>query len=196
MRSCARSPCRKVPLKPETPEAVDPPARAAAGWGFARATLRWLIAPLVLLALALLLGGYVGLFSGHRPANLGAHEGRLAACASTPNCVSSQSDKADEGHYIEPLAIAGPAPAAWSALLALLRAEPRVNIVAETTGYLHAEFTSRLMGYVDDVEFLLDEKASLIQVRSASRLGSSDFGVNRKRVEAIRLALGNSLKNR
>ena len=52
------------------------------------------------------------------------------------------------------------------------------------------------MGYVDDVEVLLDEKASLIQVRSASRLGSSDFGVNRKRVEAIRLALGNSLKNR
>lgn len=131
----------------------------------------------------------MGLFSGQRPANLGARDGRLAPCASTPNCVSSQTDPKDGGHYIAPLAIAGPAPAAWSALIAVLRGEQRVLIVADKPGYLHAEFTSRLMGYVDDVEFLLDEKAALIQVRSASRLGSSDFGVNRKRVEAIRAAL-------
>ena len=138
----------------------------------------------------------MGLFSGQRPGNLGARDGRLAPCASTPNCVSSQADPKDGGHYIAPLVFTGPAPAAWWALLAVLRGGPRVLIVAEKTAYLHAEFTSRLMGYVDDVEFLLDEKASLIQVRSASRLGSSDFGVNRKRVDAIRAALGARLGDR
>jgi len=155
-----------------------------------RAALKWTIAAAALFTAALLLGGCVGLFSGQRPDNLGAREGQLAPCKSTPNCVSSQADPKDAGHSIAPLAIAGPAAAAWSGLVAELRAQERVAIVAEKPGYLHAEFTSRLMGYVDDVEFLLDEKASLIQVRSASRLGQSDFGVNRKRVEALRAALG------
>ncbi len=132
----------------------------------------------------------MGLFSGQRPDNLGARDGRLAPCASTPNCVSSQADPRDGGHYIAPLVIAGTASAAWSALAEVLRGAQRVHIVAEKPGYLYAEFTSRLMGYVDDVEFLLEDKAALIHVRSASRLGQSDFGVNRKRVEAIRAALG------
>jgi len=182
------------PLKAARPEARE--AAAQAGVKSAGTALKWIIALAAVITLVLLLGGYVGLFSGQRPGNLGARDGRLAPCASTSNCVSSQADSKDGGHYIAPLAIAGGAPAAWSALLAVLRAEPRVLIVAEKSGYLHAEFTSRLMGYVDDVEFLLDEKASLIQVRSASRLGSSDFGVNRKRVEAIRAALNARLGDR
>ncbi|MSQ53616.1 MAG: DUF1499 domain-containing protein [Betaproteobacteria bacterium] len=130
----------------------------------------------------------MGIFSGQRPGNLGAREGRLAACPDKPNCVSSHAEPMDAGHYIAPLAISGGAVFAWQALLAVVRECERCAIIDEKPGYLHAEFTSGLMGYVDDAEFLLDEKASSIEVRSASRLGSSDFGVNRKRVEAIRAA--------
>ena len=144
------------------------------------------IGAMAALAAALFFGGSMGLFSGQRPGNLGAREGRLAACPDKPNCVSSHADPKDEGHTIAPLAISGDAALAWPALLAVVRECERCVIIDEKPGYLHAEFTSRLMGYVDDVEFLLEKNASSIQVRSASRLGSSDFGVNRKRVEAIR----------
>ena len=135
----------------------------------------------------------MGLFSGQRPGNLGAREGRLAACPDKPNCVSSHAESKDAGHHIAPLAISGAAALAWPALLAVVRECERCAIIDEKPGYLHAEFTSQIMGYVDDVEFLLDDKALLIQVRSASRLGTSDFGVNRKRVEAIRAAWASRL---
>jgi uncharacterized protein (DUF1499 family) len=128
----------------------------------------------------------MGLLSGRRPDNLGAVNGRLAPPKSTPNCVSSQADLGDRTHYIEPLRIAGPATRAWAALEALVQGMDRAHIVRDEGGYLYAEFTSRLMGYVDDVEFLLDERAKLIHVRSASRLGIRDFGVNRARIEEIR----------
>jgi uncharacterized protein (DUF1499 family) len=65
----------------------------------------------------------------------------------------------------------------------------RTKIITETENYLYAEFTSALMGFVDDVEFLLDDSANVIHVRSASRLGQSDLGVNRKRIETIRAKL-------
>ncbi len=75
-------------------------------------------------------------------------------------------------------------------LVALVKAMPRTTIVDSTDNYLYAEFASKLMGFVDDVEFYLDPAESVIQVRSASRLGESDLGVNRKRLEEIRAALG------
>ena len=129
----------------------------------------------------------MGLFSGPRPENLGARDGRLAPCKHTPNCVSSQADAyKDAGHYIAPIGTQGSARDAWAALTSLLQSMPRVSVVADQEDYLYAEFTSRTMGFVDDVEFLLDEKAGVIHVRSASRLGASDFGVNRDRVETIR----------
>jgi uncharacterized protein (DUF1499 family) len=65
----------------------------------------------------------------------------------------------------------------------------KTQIITEDKNYLYAEFTSAIMGFVDDVEFYLDEDAKLIQVRSASRLGKSDLGVNRKRIETIRTKL-------
>ena len=129
----------------------------------------------------------MGLFSGSRPENLGATDGQLAPCKRTPNCVSSQADAdKDAGHYIAPVRITGSARGVWAALKSLLQSMPRVNIVADRENYLYAEFASRTMGFVDDVEFLLDEKAGVIHVRSASRLGIRDFGVNRDRVETIR----------
>ncbi len=129
----------------------------------------------------------MGLFSGRRPDNLGLRDGRFAPPKRTPNCVSSQADKRnDSRHYIEPLRCAGPYANAWAALKAVVHSMEHVKIVTEKLNYIHAEFTTKLMGFVDDAEFYLDEKAGVIHVRSASRLGRRDFGVNRKRVEAIR----------
>ena len=122
--------------------------------------------------------------SGTRPANLGVQNGMLAPCPSTPNCVSSQSK--DPEHAVASLTYQSSSTEAMAKLKRIVLAMPRTVIVTETPAYLHAEFTSAVMRFVDDVEFSLDETAKAIQVRSASRLGRSDFGVNRKRVEEIR----------
>ena len=120
-------------------------------------------------------------FTGQRPSNLGVKEGKLAACPGTPNCVNSQSD--DAQFKIEPL------PAKSIAeVKKVVEGMERTTIIEETDNYLYAEFKSKLMGYVDDVEFYQDD-ANAVQVRSASRLGKSDLGVNRKRVEEIRSKL-------
>lgn len=123
-------------------------------------------------------------FSGKRPDNLGVKDGQLSACPSTPNCVSSQSS--DPKSQIAPLAYTDSPQQAIARLKAVVEAQPRTKIVTAEGNYLYAEFTTALMGFVDDVEFYLDEAASVIQVRSASRLGQSDLGVNRKRIESIR----------
>ena len=107
----------------------------------------------------------------------------------SPNNVSSQTDPAsDPGHYVAPLAMRGEPGPAWTRLLVVLRGWPRTVIASEASGYLHMETTSPLMGFVDDTEFLVDAAAGVIHVRAASRLGASDLGVNRRRVEAIREA--------
>ena len=136
----------------------------------------------------------MGLFSGSRPDNLGAMDGRLAPCKRTPNCVSSQADAAkDPGHYIAPLEFGGSGKQAWEALRSLVRGMERVNVVADRPDYLYAEFRSKAMGFVDDTEFLLQEKSGVIQVRSAARLGVRDFGVNRARLENVRARLADAL---
>jgi uncharacterized protein (DUF1499 family) len=143
-----------------------------------------------LIALSLAIGAPVGLFSGTRPDNLGVRDGRLAAPKRTPNNVSSQVDRnADAQHYIEPLRYSGDARQAWAALRRVIAGMPRVQVISSDANYLYAEFSSKLMGFVDDTEFYLDEKAGLIHVRSASRLGRGDHGVNRERVEFIRVQL-------
>lgn len=107
----------------------------------------------------------------------------LASCPSSPNCVSS----ADAGrHGIAPFAIRGDAATAWRTLRDVLEAAPRVRIVSADDRYIHAEATTRLLRFTDDVEFLLDADAGEIGVRSASRVGYSDLGANRRRVEALR----------
>jgi uncharacterized protein (DUF1499 family) len=130
----------------------------------------------------------MGLFSGTRPDDLGVHDGRLAPPKRTPNNVNSQVDRnADPEHYIEPLHYTGDARLAWAALTRAVDNTQGVKVVKSEANYLYAEFSTKLMGFVDDTEFLLDEKAGVIQVRSASRLGRSDFGVNRERIESIRV---------
>ena len=126
------------------------------------------------------------MFDWRRPANLGVANGRLAACRRTPNCVSSQAERSDGEHYIAPIPFKGDAIGAVKTAVASM---PRTTVITEKKDYLYAEFRSRLLGYVDDVEFYYDAAAALIHVRSASRLGRRDFGVNRRRVEEIRSRL-------
>ena len=113
-----------------------------------------------------------------RPANLGVHGGRFAPCPPSPNCVSSQANPSDAEHFIQ--TIRGTIEEVRRVILST----PRTTIVTETPQYLHVEFRTRLLRFVDDVEFFFDGTA--VQVRSCSRLGRSDFGVNRRRIEALR----------
>jgi uncharacterized protein (DUF1499 family) len=123
-------------------------------------------------------------FSGKKPTNLGVKDGKLAACPSSPNCVNSLAD--DRQHGISPLAFSGDAATAMKKLAGIIATMKGTQVVQSKPDYLYVEFSTPLMGFVDDVEFYCDGKA--IQVRSASRLGHSDLGVNRKRIEAIRAA--------
>jgi len=149
-----------------------------------------IVAAVLAAAVALALGGWaMGLFAGNPPSNLGVNDGRLAPCPRSPNCVASQGDPADATHYVAPIGFKGDARAAWRALRETVAASERVKIVSEQDGYLHAEFATKVVGFVDDVELLLDPPARVIHVRSASRLGRRDFGVNRARIEALRARL-------
>jgi uncharacterized protein (DUF1499 family) len=126
------------------------------------------------------------MFSWKRPDNLGVKDGKLAPPKRTPNSVSSQADQADAEHYIAPIAFKGDAIAAMAAARKAVESMPGATVIRHEGGYLYAEFRTRLMRFVDDVEFAFDEKAGLLHVRSASRLGRRDFGVNRARVESLR----------
>jgi uncharacterized protein (DUF1499 family) len=117
-------------------------------------------------------------------ANLGVVGGKLRPCPETPNCVCSTDG--DSAHHIEPLAFIGDPDDAMSRLKAVLAGQTRTRLVAEEPDYLHAECTSLVFRFVDDLEFYLVRLEKKIHVRSASRAGKYDFGVNRRRVEAIR----------
>jgi len=129
-------------------------------------------------------------FSWKRPDNLGAKDGRLAPPKGSPNNVSSQADPADAEHYIAPIPFKGDAAAAMAAVARAVAGMEGATIIRRDGGYLYAEYRTKLMRFVDDVEFLHDAKAGVIHVRSASRLGRRDFGVNRARVEALRRRIG------
>jgi uncharacterized protein (DUF1499 family) len=133
----------------------------------------------------------LALFSltSRKPDNLGVTDGKLAPCPSSPNCVCTQAT--DAGHRIEPLSYTSGPAEAKTRLKTILSEMPRVQIVTETDNYLHAEFTSLIFRYVDDVEFLI-EPEGIIQFRSASRAGHSDLGVNRARMESIRRAFAST----
>lgn len=111
-------------------------------------------------------------------------EQRLKPCPRSPNCVSSDATKAK--HSLPALKLTA---VDWAALRAHIAALPRTSIVEEQGDYLHAECRSRIFGFIDDLELQLRPQEGIIAVRSASRLGYYDFGVNRKRVEALRDAL-------
>lgn len=121
--------------------------------------------------------------SGTRPKDLGIRDGVLRPCPSSPNCVSSEAATPAEKRVTPFPAPNGPGD--MDRLASLVASWPRTDVISRTEGYLHAESTSRLMRFVDDVEFRYDAAAGVIHVRSASRLGESDLGVNRKRVDGL-----------
>ena len=129
----------------------------------------------------------VGACAGSRPTNLGVTDSRLAPCPSSPNCVSS--DAIDEDHAIAPLALGDDRPDVWARVRAAVSELPRTRIVTATDDYLHAECATAVFGFVDDLELHRRSAESIVAVRSASRVGHSDFGVNRARVESLRAAL-------
>jgi len=121
--------------------------------------------------------------SWRRPV-VGLADGHLRKCQSSPNCVCSEGETGD--HAITPLVFLDKPEAAWERLIQVLESTPRSQIVTREASYLHVEFVTPLMRYVDDVEFRLDGQQ--IHVRSASRVGRSDLGANRARVEKLRSA--------
>ena len=112
------------------------------------------------------------------PANV-----QLAGCPDRPNCVSSQSQ--DAKHTISPLRLKGDPAAGWDAIRDVVGSLPRCTLVKATDRYLYAECRSRLFRFIDDLELQLDPVTGVIAIRSASRVGYSDFGVNRRRIEAL-----------
>jgi len=126
--------------------------------------------------------------SGTRPASLGTPNASLELCPDSPNCVSSIDSKEDKEHFIQAIQFTDKATA-HKALMRLIKDNPSAAIITSTQDYIYAEYTSDLMRFVDDVEFLFDDNLNVIHVRSASRIGRSDFGVNRERIETLRTQL-------
>jgi uncharacterized protein (DUF1499 family) len=126
------------------------------------------------------------------PGYVGLSDGKLSECPDSPNCVSSQTVKKD--HFVDPFSYNGSYSEAKQALLSIVSSLPRTKIIADNDRYVHVTFSSRIMRFVDDVEFLFDDTNKHIHVRSASRVGYSDMGVNRKRVEDLRKRLDERLK--
>ncbi|HVF61110.1 MAG TPA: DUF1499 domain-containing protein [Thermoanaerobaculia bacterium] len=145
-----------------------------------------LLTLLVLAALAAAYSAYLAWLAAQsrRPRTRGLKDGRLRPCRLATNCVCSQPGCG--GRAVEPLPFAGEAEAAMERLAAAVAALPRSRVVQRVGGYLHAELRSRFFGFVDDLEGQVDPEAKVVHLRSGSRIGISDRGVNRRRVEALR----------
>ena len=170
----------KQPAKPMKETSTDPPPKKR------RRFSRVIVLPLLLL---IAYGALVIFNSFTKPAaDLGVNNGRLAPCPDMPNCVSSQASQSDKTHYIEALTFPIDSNLSIKEVTAKLRdmvdAMPRTKLIEETEDYLRFEFTTAVLRFVDDVELYVTEDK--IHVRSASRIGRSDLGANRKRVETIR----------
>ncbi len=153
--------------------------------------LRWILISVVLVVLAVVGFGRAGFLAGSAPKALGVQDGRLVAPSTTPNSVSSQADLYPDHPQrdyarVAPLRYAGNGAAAMAKLAAVLRQTDGATIVTERPDYIQVRFETALLRFNDDAEFWLDSAPGLIQVRSASRIGQSDLGVNRQRIESIR----------
>ncbi|MDQ3186023.1 MAG: DUF1499 domain-containing protein [Pseudomonadota bacterium] len=161
------------------------------------AIIKWLLIVVVFIVIAGVAAGQLGLLKGTPPTDLGVHEGKLRPPSKTPNSVSSQAslypDHPQRDYAsIAPLPLKDDAASTLARIGAIVEAMDGAKIVKREPDYLYAQFTTRIMKYVDDAEFWADPAAGVIQVRSSSRLGSGDLGVNRKRIEVIRQQLGSS----
>ena len=119
--------------------------------------------------------------------NLGVTDNHLVSCPPSPNCVVSQNT--DEKHAIDPISYQVDRDTAKETLLKVLTVVPRTQVIEQTDNYIHALSKSRIFKFIDDVEFYFPTDQNVIHIRSASRVGESDLGVNRRRMEQIRLAM-------
>ena len=146
---------------------------------------------MLVLAVGLVIAGQLGLLAGTPPQKLGLANGRLAPPSKNPNSVSSQTalypdHPQKEYAAIAPFKFSGDSDAAMRRLADLLQKSERTIVITREPGYIYAQNTTLWFKFTDDMEFLLDQPSSLIQVRSSSRLGRKDFGANRARMEAVR----------
>jgi uncharacterized protein (DUF1499 family) len=156
--------------------------------------VKWFVIVVVVLVVVAIAVGQLGFLQGTPPTDLGVRDGKLKPPSMTENSVTSQAalypDHPQRKYAdIAPLALKGDGPATLAKIKAIVEGMHGAKVVKSEPGYLYAQFTTRLMKYVDDVEFWFDPAANVIQVRSASRVGRGDMGVNRKRIEAVRAAL-------
>jgi len=140
-----------------------------------------------ILSRVLLIVAIAGGFSPKSIQAAGMEPSGLKDCPGSPNCVSSEA--ADPEHRVDPFRLKGDSVKIWPAVLRVVAAMPRTAIITLTDRYIQAECKSRLFRFVDDLELLLKSETGAVSVRSASRSGYYDFGVNRKRVEYLRQAL-------
>ena len=155
---------------------------------------KWLVIVVFVLVVSAISAGQMGLLQGTAPTDLGVHQGKLKGLSSTDNSVSSQADLyADHPQRkyssIAPLAVRGDGSTTITKLKVIVEGMDGAKLITNAPDYLYAQYTTPLMKYVDDVEFWFDPAAGVIQVRSASRIGKSDLGLNRKRIEVVRAAL-------
>lgn len=129
-------------------------------------------------------GTFVMSLTAGRPGNLGVHEGRLADAPSSPNCVSTQTS--ERSHWIAPISFEGTSDAAMNTIVNVVRGMTGSTVIEQDDLYLYAEFRSPIFRFVDDVEFLIEPESGRIHFRSASRVGHSDLGANRNRMESFR----------
>src|SRR5712664_1994505 len=165
--------------------------------------VKWLVIWSVVAILALIVlavaAGQLGFLKGTPPTDLGVRDGKLKPPSMTENSVTSQAalypDHPQRKYAdIAPLPLKGDGPATLARIKAVVEGMDGAKVVKSEPDYLYAQFTTKLMKFVDDVEFWFDPAANAIQVRSASRVGRGDMGVNRKRIEAVRSALAAAAK--
>ena len=159
--------------------------------------VKWILIVIVVLVLGGIAASQLGFLKGTPPSDIGVRDGRLKAPSNTDNSVSSQAALYPEHPQrayatIAPLSLSGDGPATMAKIKAIVQATAGAAVVKSEPDYLYAQYTTPLMKYVDDVEFWFDPSSQVVQVRSASRIGKSDLGANRKRVEALRTALAAS----
>ena len=158
------------------------------------AILKWLVIVALVVVLGAVGAGQGGLYQSTAPNDLGVRDGRLKPPSNTDNSVTSQAalypDHPQRAYSdIAPLALRGDGPATLAKLKTVVAGMDGAKIVKSEPDYLYAQYTTKWMKFVDDVEFWFDPKAGVIQVRSASRVGKGDMGVNRQLNEAVRAAL-------
>ena len=168
---------------------VENSSKSKIKWGLLFPGL-FVLVILVWIGLRIIFPDSATIFAATPPDNIGVKAGKLADCPTTLNCIGSQNQ--DSEHNIDPIAYDSKShPAPIAEIKDILLSFDRGKIIEASDRYLHAEFTSHWFGFVDDVEFYLNEDSGVIEVRSAARLGESDLGVNRQRMENVRAKFSN-----